>query len=64
MNENWLSIQFMPYIYFLKTIEWKMDLEEQRKKAIEEKNREQEAFYKQRMNAQKAEAKRAQRARR
>ena len=63
MNENWLSIQFMPYVYFLKTIEWKMDLEEQRRKAIEEKNREQEVFYKQRMAAQKAEAKRAQRKR-
>ena len=63
MHEIWFSIQLMPYKYFLETIKWKMDLEEQKKKAIEERNREQEADYKRKMNAQKAADRRAQRVR-
>lgn len=61
-NENWFSIQFMPYYYFVKTIEWKSKLEEQRRKIVEEKNREQEALYKSRLAAQKAEARKQQKA--
>lgn len=62
-NENWFSVQFMPYYYFVETIKWKVDLEEQRKKLIDERNREQEALYKSRANAQKAEIKKQQKAR-
>lgn len=54
MGETWMSIQLMPYIYFQGTVKWKMDLEEQKRKAMEERNREQEAEYKRRMNAQRA----------
>lgn len=63
MGEGWTSIQLMPYSYFLDTIKWKMDLEDQKKKAIEERNRDQEADYKRRMNAQRAAEKRASRGR-
>ena len=49
-----MSIQLMPYLFFNQTIKWKMDLEEQKKKAIEERNREQESEYRRRANIQKA----------
>lgn len=61
MGEPWFSIQLMPYDFFSATLKWKMDLEEQKKKAIEERNREQEAEYKKRVNAQKAAEKRSRR---
>ena len=59
MGEFWATIQLMPYKYFLDTIKWKMDLEEKKRKTIEERNREQELEYKRRMNAQKAAERRA-----
>ncbi len=61
-NENWFSIQFMPYYYFIETIKWKVDLEEKRSKIVNERNREQESIYKNRASAQKAELKRQQKA--
>ena len=59
MGESWISIQLMPYSYFQNTIKWKMDLEDQKRKMMEERNREQESEYKRRMNAQRAAEKRS-----
>jgi hypothetical protein len=54
MHEPWFSIQLMPYKYFESTLKWKMDLEEQKKKLVEERNREMEAEYRKRANIQKS----------
>ena len=39
MNETWYTVQFMPYNYCLKTIEWKIKLDEAKNKKIEEYNK-------------------------
>ena len=61
MGEPWASIQLMPFTFFTSTLKWKLELEEKKKAAIEERNREQEAEYKRRLNAQKAAERRARR---
>lgn len=54
MGEPWFSVQLMPYQYFVETIKWKVDLEEQKKKMMDERNRDMEADYRNKMNIQKA----------
>jgi hypothetical protein len=54
----------MPYNYFIDTLQWKDDLEEKKRKAIQERNKEQEAEHRRRANLQKAEERRLQKQRR
>lgn len=61
MSETWASIQLMPYAYFIDTLRWKDELEEKKRKAIQERNKEQEAEHRRRANLQRAEERRAQR---
>lgn len=37
MNVSWDNIMFMPYKFFLDTLKWKIDLEEEKKRRMEEK---------------------------
>jgi len=37
MNVQWDSIVFMPYKFFIDTLKWKIDLEDEKRKALEEK---------------------------
>jgi hypothetical protein len=39
MKQDWLSIQLMPYKFFIETLKWKVNLEEEKKKKLEEENR-------------------------
>ena len=59
MGETWLSMMVMPYKFFIQTIEWKRDLEDKKKKMIEERNKEQESQQRKNANIQKANEKRA-----
>ena len=36
MKESWISVRKMPYRYFTETIQWKLKLEEEKKKQMEE----------------------------
>ena len=36
MKESWASIMAMPYKFFLDTLKWKIDLEEEKRKQIED----------------------------
>jgi len=36
MHESWISIMFMPYKFFLETIQWKVDLEGEKKAQLDE----------------------------
>lgn len=38
MREPWWSIQLMPYDYFLETLKWKVNLEEEKRKQLEGKS--------------------------
>lgn len=37
MNVAWDTIMYMPYKFFMDTLKWKVDLEEEKKKRMEEK---------------------------
>ena len=39
MNQPYLDVVSMPYKFFLDTVKWKMDLEEEKRKRIEEKTK-------------------------
>jgi len=39
MHESWLSIMYMPYRFFMDTLQWKIDLEEEKKKRLEEQTK-------------------------
>lgn len=39
LKQPWMSIQLMPYKEFLDSIKWKMDLEEEKRKKMDEKNK-------------------------
>jgi len=36
MKESWSSIMMMPYKFFLDTLKWKIDLEDEKRKRLEE----------------------------
>jgi hypothetical protein len=39
LKQPWYSIQVMPYRDFIKSIKWKVDLEEEKRKKMEERNK-------------------------
>jgi hypothetical protein len=39
MKLDYLSIMFMPYSFFIGTIKWKIDLEDERRKKMEENSK-------------------------
>ncbi|MCK5021107.1 MAG: hypothetical protein KAS32_29120 [Candidatus Peribacteraceae bacterium] len=39
MNQQWPSIMQMPYKFFVDSIKWKVDLEEEKRKKIEERTK-------------------------
>jgi len=49
MNVSWLDIQLMPYPFFTELLRWKVDLEDKKRKKMEEQNRIQAERYKKAM---------------
>jgi len=37
MHQSWSSIMFMPYKFFIDTLKWKIDLEDEKRKQMTEK---------------------------
>ena len=46
MHCQWLDIQAMPYYFLASTIKWKADLEDEKRKKMDEKIKEREQFAK------------------
>jgi len=49
MNVSWLDIQLMPYPFFTELLRWKVDLEDKKRKKMEEQSRIQAERYKKAM---------------
>jgi len=49
MNVSWLDIQLMPYSFFTELLRWKVDLEDKKRKKMEEQSRIQAERYKKAM---------------
>lgn len=39
MHVPWLDIMLMPYLFFIDTIKWKIDLEDEKRKKLEERTK-------------------------
>lgn len=44
MKQEWTTIMLMPYQYFLETLKWKVDLEEEKRKKMEEKTKTRKSY--------------------